>query len=67
LFANLDVLDHLVDMWQTHNFEAGQHQHQFEMRQLLLGLLDDLIDDVQLSEQAHRLPIIVKQHARDVS
>lgn len=64
--ANLNVVDHFLDVLLSHNLETSNDQLEFEMRDFLLGLNNALVDNLKLLHETHWLPVIIKEEARNV-
>lgn len=62
----LQMIDHLLDMCDSYEFDSCQNQFELKMWSFLLKLIYDFSDGLQLIDKWHLVSIVIKKHARNV-
>lgn len=61
------MIEHLLDMLLSNNFEASQNQPEFEMGSLYLEFINHCADNSKLLDEGNILLVVTEQHTTNMS
>ena len=61
------MVEHLLDMLLSNNFETSQNQPKFEIGSLYLEFIDNCTDNFKLLDEGDILLVVTEQHTTDMS
>lgn len=62
-----NMIEHLLDMLLSNNFEASQNQPEFEMGSLYLEFINHCADNSKLLDEGNILLVVTEQHTTNMS
>ncbi len=62
LLADLNVLNHFLNVRCPYNLEPSQNEFKLKIRDLFFSLVYDILDDLQFRKQTHFFPFFIEQH-----